>query len=52
MMRLENHWPCVLWLEAMCYFKIVVFGISYYAFLLSIQLYIYEILCDYKFYVF
>lgn len=41
-MRLENHWPCVLWLEAMCCFKIVVFGISYYAFLLSIQLYIYR----------
>jgi hypothetical protein len=32
MMKLQNKWSSVLWLEALCYLKIVVFGISYYVF--------------------
>jgi hypothetical protein len=34
MMRLQNKWSSVLWLEALCYFKMVVFGNSYYVFYL------------------
>ncbi len=46
----------MLCLEALCYFKIVVFGISYiYIYIMFVKslLYIYiEIACDYKFCVF